>query len=211
MKLSHIFLLVVGSAAASILASTSPAHALDFNFTFTTDQGSIQPITVTGSIYGLVDNSTSSATSVVVTSVSDNNFAAVLGFNLLNVENQIHNSFTVTNGAITNASYYAYGLQNPSTYPYIGLLLGTQPGFGGNYNYLDVITSASSQQLSSYNLEGFGGATYSSASASVPFDIPGGATIPSVGALLALGAMRKARKSIASKTRLANPVCASVS
>jgi hypothetical protein len=47
--------------------------------------------------------------------------------------------------------------------------------------------------------------------AAVPFDIPGGATIPSVGALLALGAMRKARKSIASKTRLANPVCASVS
>ncbi|WP_071191216.1 hypothetical protein [Trichormus sp. NMC-1] len=48
--------------------------------------------------------------------------------------------------------------------------------------------------------------------AEVPFDnIPGGATIPTVGGLFALGLMRKAKKSIASKSRLANPVTGTVS
>ncbi len=41
--------------------------------------------------------------------------------------------------------------------------------------------------------------TATTAVGSVPFDIPGGATIPAIGSLLALGAMRKARKSLASK------------
>jgi hypothetical protein len=41
----------------------------------------------------------------------------------------------------------------------------------------------------------------------VPFDISGSATIPAVGVLL-LAARWKARKSIASKTRTANPVVA---
>lgn len=43
----------------------------------------------------------------------------------------------------------------------------------------------------------------------VPFDIPGGATIPTVGSLIALGAMRKVRKTIASK--IANPATSAVS
>lgn len=43
----------------------------------------------------------------------------------------------------------------------------------------------------------------------VPFDIPGGTTIPTVGSLLALGAMRKARKTIASK--IASPAISVVS
>ncbi|WP_143046518.1 hypothetical protein, partial [Trichormus sp. NMC-1] len=34
----------------------------------------------------------------------------------------------------------------------------------------------------------------------VPFDIPGGATIPTVGSLFALGLMRKAKKRLAAKT-----------
>jgi hypothetical protein len=45
----------------------------------------------------------------------------------------------------------------------------------------------------------------------VPFDIPGGATIPTVGSLLALALMRKAKKSMASKTRIANPVSTTIS
>ncbi|MEH2192234.1 MAG: hypothetical protein V7K98_06160 [Nostoc sp.] len=43
----------------------------------------------------------------------------------------------------------------------------------------------------------------------VPFDTPGGATIPTVGSLVALGAMIKVRKTIASK--IANPVTSAVS
>ncbi|MBD2567702.1 hypothetical protein [Anabaena lutea] len=45
-----------------------------------------------------------------------------------------------------------------------------------------------------------------SASAAVPFDIPGGATIPTVGSLFALALMRKAKKRLAAKTLVVNPV-----
>ncbi|MBD2569571.1 hypothetical protein [Anabaena lutea] len=45
-----------------------------------------------------------------------------------------------------------------------------------------------------------------SPTAAVPFNIPGGATIPTVGSLFALALMRKAKKSLASKTPIANPV-----
>ncbi|MEH2364418.1 hypothetical protein [Nostoc sp.] len=45
----------------------------------------------------------------------------------------------------------------------------------------------------------------------VPFDIPGGGTIPAVGGLLALGLMRKARKSLASNTRISEPISEMVS
>jgi hypothetical protein len=44
----------------------------------------------------------------------------------------------------------------------------------------------------------------------IPFDIPGGATIPTVGSLFALALMRQARKSIASKNRIANTVTTKV-
>lgn len=40
----------------------------------------------------------------------------------------------------------------------------------------------------------------------VPFDIPGGATIPTVGSLFALGLMRQAKKRLAAKTLVVNPV-----
>ncbi|WP_143046354.1 PEP-CTERM sorting domain-containing protein [Trichormus sp. NMC-1] len=45
-----------------------------------------------------------------------------------------------------------------------------------------------------------------SASTPVPFDIPGGATIPTVGSLFALGLMRQAKKRLAAKTLVVNPV-----
>jgi hypothetical protein len=193
MKLSHILPLVVGSAAAGILASTSPAHALDFNFNFTGNDGN----TVGGTIYGLEDNATSAASDVVVTSAS-NTLHSVVGsvFQFQsNTTNLFSNSFTVSNGVLTNASF---DIRKEG----LSLLLGNN-SLGWNFYY--------TTDLSTANYNGFSGAIYSPAAATVPFDIPGGATIPSVGALLALGAMRKARKSIASKTRLANPVCASVS
>jgi len=197
MKLSHIIGVVVGSAAAGMLANTSPAHALDFNFTFTGTDGTV----VNGTIDGLVNNTTNeSASSVVVTSVSNSSYTSVVGLNWVNL-GILSNSFTVANGVITNANFASgSGVQKLGLDNYV-------VGFYQNYLQDGIGTETYNSALTV--TLGFGGALYSSAS--VPFDIPGGATIPSVGALLALGAMRKARKSIASKTRLANPVCASVS
>jgi hypothetical protein len=200
MKLSDILPLVVGSAAA-ILASTSPAHALDFNFTFTGDPS--YPGEVSGTIYGLLDNATSAATGVEVTLLNNGTT------NLPVIVQWFYNTFTVTGGVVTAANFHAQEV-------WIGdeMLDLTLNGWGTNYFDVIRVINENENELVSivYNEGGFAGATYTSATtAAVPLDIPGGATIPSVGALLALGAMRKARKSLASKTRLANPVCASVS
>jgi hypothetical protein len=192
MKLSHILPFIVGSAAA-ILASTSPAHALDFNWSFSNVTGDT-PGTVTGTVTRLVEGTNSGSSPVVVTVTSSPLAGSVGVYNWLD---DLGTGFTVTLGNITQASsYFQMGGYS--------LFLGTAAGngtyypqlIGGGYNIANNTLDAS--------------VSFTPA-ASVPFDIPGGATIPSVGALLALGAMRKARKSIASKTRLANPVCASVS
>jgi hypothetical protein len=189
MKLSQILPLVVGSAAAGVFASTSPAHALDFNFSWT---DSTNGYGVSGTVYGLVDNSTSAATQVF----GQSNVPGDTGWMFTNPYSGF-NSFTVTNGTIT--SYLWLSDQNNQRMQ----LVSPNSGNGGYHGYY---TFGGTEVTTYFSSEPNFGQT-----AAVPFDIPGGATIPSVGALLALGAMRKARKSIASKTRLANPVCASVS
>jgi hypothetical protein len=187
MKLSYILPLVVGSAAAGVLASTSPAHALDFNFNFTGNNG-----TVSGTIYGLQNNTTSSASDITINSTS-NPFqlyhGSIYNTSLNSNFTTFSNSFTVSNGQITSANFSFTSTQ-------VFLTLNSQTPY---YNYQNNAVATNTSNI-----------TYSSATP-VPFDIPGGATIPSVGALLALGAMRKSRKSVASKTRLANPVTAMVS
>ncbi|RUS98283.1 hypothetical protein DSM107003_13710 [Trichormus variabilis SAG 1403-4b] len=77
---------------------------------------------------------------------------------------------------------------------------------GGNFSQNGIRSGTGN--LFTFNNSGFAGTTYSQISAptAVPFDIPGGATIPTVGSLFALALMRKAKKSIASKNRIANPV-----
>ena len=89
MKTKLIALASFATVVATCLAPVS-AGALTFNFSFT---NSIYPETVTGVISGLVDNATSAATSVQVTSNT-------LGFGLGEyVGSPVTNHFTVS-GAI---------------------------------------------------------------------------------------------------------------
>jgi len=95
------------------------------------------------------------------------------------------NSFTVNNGVITN-DQFEYVIGSGSYQLYLG-------GGAGPYNFIN-LDGADTNYV--YGPNGNLVASYSSASsAAVPFDIPGGATIPALGSVLALGVMRKARKS----------------
>ncbi|MEA5578944.1 hypothetical protein [Anabaena sp. UHCC 0451] len=168
MKISQILPLVVGSAAAGILASISPAQALVFNIGGT----NYDVTTVTGSSLSL---------------------SPLLTSQVWWGNSSLASSFAGTVGS-------ALGSPNIS-------------GAGGPFFFYDVSvlpfsawfdTTTSSVQN---GIQG-AGSTYAIATQStpVPFDIPGGATIPTVGSLLALGAMRKVKKRLAAKTLVVNPV-----
>ncbi len=181
MKLSYILSLVVGSV---VLSSASSAQALDFNFSFTNDLGlgSVDG-TVEGTIYGLVDNDISSAIDVIVTSYPaglDLPTSPPSPFSVFSLGSEIYNSFEVLNGVLVNAK--------------LGI---TGSGFLFALNDSEGVNGLAGISSSTYNNGGFGGATYTSAA--VPFDIPGGATIPTVGSLFALGLMRKAKQRMALK------------
>ena len=82
--------------AISLLTAISPASALDFNFQFS-DSG----FTVTGSIFGLTDNATSTPTSVTVTS-PDLGFADDV---FIGTVSSFPREFTVASGVITDANF----------------------------------------------------------------------------------------------------------
>ena len=84
--------------AISLLTVISPASALDFNFQF-----SESGFTVTGSIFGLTDNATSTPTSVTVTS-PDLGFADDV---FIGTVNSLPREFTVASGVITDANFLA--------------------------------------------------------------------------------------------------------
>jgi hypothetical protein len=104
--------LVVVTAIAAMLAS-SPAHALSFNFSFTNVSGSV-PGTVTGVIDGLLDNVTKAATQVTVTSYpSALNLGVSAPFQtIIAGASFVGNSFTVSSGVITSASFGSVSTSN---------------------------------------------------------------------------------------------------
>jgi hypothetical protein len=171
MKLSRVLPLVgCMFTAVGILASTSPAHALTYNWNF-------DGLANTSGTFDL------DSTETVITAW----------------DGQV--------GGVTITSLFTPGSYNgnDNAYP-----LGPN---GVSFSTGSIDYNLFAQNVNTYELDGSDSSTFTGgftttapSSSSVPFNIPGGATIPTVGSLLALGAMRKARKSIASKTRSANPV-----
>jgi hypothetical protein len=92
-------------AFASALALTStPGHALSFDFSFTNVVGNVSG-TVTGLIEGLTDNTTSSATDVIVQSYPNGLSGLPSAPFTLTQSNPSDNTFTVANGLITSAFF----------------------------------------------------------------------------------------------------------
>ena len=94
-------------ALASALALTStPSHALSFDFTFSNVQGGVNG-TVAGVVEGLTDNMTSSATDVIVESYPHGVRGVPSAPFTLTQSDSRNNTFTVGNGSITSAFFFA--------------------------------------------------------------------------------------------------------
>ncbi|MFK0729841.1 MAG: hypothetical protein ACFKPT_26680 [Gloeotrichia echinulata GP01] len=185
MKLSQLLGVVIGSAAASVLA-TSPAKALVFN--------------VNGNSYDIVVKQTSYAADALLLEKQpwwgwgNDRLAADAA---REVGNQLGspNFFNLANLGYNGPSgpLFAQGLDLFTD----GWYVSYTSWFGnvlnnGTWGFYGSSPIASNRY-------------YAIVSTPVPIhNIPGGATIPSLATLLALGAMRKAKKSIASKTRIAS-------
>lgn len=192
MKYVHFFSLLIGSGAASILASTSPAQALSWNLNATFTDG--------GTARGSFDYN-------VATSAYSNVDVAVSG-----------PAYTYN---FTTASIYP-GETSSSNLTLCELGASCKPGavsgysgprmvkVGANTSWSNPAASLSSSQYY-FGWAGGGASLRSGSVTSVPFEIPGGSTMLTLGSVLALSLMRKARKIVASNTHIVNPASGTIS
>jgi hypothetical protein len=150
--------LALAGVAAAMLAA-SPAAAVTILFSFSTDTSDPSVSngvagTVSGRIIGLVDNSTSAATSLFIDSFSVGGFGGV-PIDVLTWGNQLANSFTLVNGVVTAARFHATNL-NPFAPEllYINVPLGMPRG---NTNYASV---GAGNFISIWNNKGLQGVTF---------------------------------------------------
>jgi hypothetical protein len=114
-------------ATMSLLGTNAMAD--DFVFSINGGFG-----TVTGEIIGLQNNATGSATEVVITSYPTS-FGSILNLIATDWTDQLANIFTVTNGAITEAEFFALDTDDANT----PQLLFLPPDVGQLQNNLDVL------------------------------------------------------------------------
>ncbi|WP_413175182.1 hypothetical protein [Anabaena azotica] len=189
MKLSRILPLVVGGAVAGMVVSgASPAQALTWNLNNVQFQDGA---TATGSFDY---NATTSTYSNVSITLSNGTIYSSRSFNTSNLNFVQPYRFSLcSNGSGCFSSQYLYLIfsSNLTNTP------GTLSVIGHSYGLTNTsgIISSSSALV---------GGTLSSAA--VPFDIPGGATIPTFGSLFALALMRQVKKRLVAKTLIVNPV-----
>lgn len=203
MNFSRISLLVGAATAVSILTATSPAHALEF-----VQNGGFDS---NGTGWSSTNGSFTSGTSFNSGTISGNYWLTVATSSSPATLSQTINGLTVGN-TYNFAFNWAQFTGTPNG---IVATLGSQTlatlsnlvNQGTLFSTVFVADSATSMlTFSVFNDPGIAFIDNISISTStpVPFDIPGGATIPTVGGLLALGLMRKARKSLASNTRFSD-------
>ncbi|WP_373528405.1 DVUA0089 family protein [Nostoc sp.] len=221
MNFSRLSILVgaVTATAFSIAAFPSSAHALDFTFTGNLDNRN-QVL--------LFDFSIAQTQSVTVfsSSVREGGFDPILAVwdsagNLIIQQDDGGQTSGVSNGVSYNLNpldtYFTQvlnaGSYKASLTAFPNFANGTNLSQGFQYDSLEIQNfSSPSEAFWRFHIVNADESSYTVInSAAVPFDIPGGATIPAVGGLLALGLMRKARKSLASNTRFSKPISEMVS
>jgi hypothetical protein len=153
--------------AASLILPASVAHSADFTFTFGSDLSdplvtNAMPGTVTGRIIGLADTGTSSASQIFIDSFSPD---LTLGYPLDATSwfSQWENSFTVADGLIVSAIFYADNdFANPSL---DRLYINVPIQETGGTNYVSV---GSNNAISIWNNQGLSGITFSRIGSAVP-------------------------------------------
>ncbi|MFM2063825.1 MAG: hypothetical protein RLZZ507_3496 [Cyanobacteriota bacterium] len=198
MKLSRILPLVVGGAVAGMVVSgASPAQALVFNFQFdNTDDGTVTPpIVGTGTF--VFDGDPGNGT-FALTSLTNFDFSFTFGANTFtnaNIATPVANVLV----AITTAGsdrFVRFGgggggpLGGSIDFNNAGNFLTFQPNFGTLYG----------------TTSNFGSFSGTASAAAVPFDTPAGQAMATFGSLFVLGLMRQAKKRLAAKKLVINPV-----
>ncbi|MBF2005164.1 MAG: hypothetical protein IGS49_06770 [Chlorogloeopsis fritschii C42_A2020_084] len=192
MKLSHIFPLVLGCSAVGIVASTSPAHALTWSWSY-----SGVGVAASGSF-----TTTTTGSGEQITALSGSRSRTIGPLSTFAITSAVPTAFNgadnIVSGIPPHLSNAGFSFQVP---------IGSATAI---WNVNIRRTATGWQEFRQRGTSTVATAVNFSATP-IPFDIPGGAAIPSVGGLFALGLMRKMKKKIASNTCIANPVTKVVS
>jgi hypothetical protein len=186
MKLSRIFPLVLGCSAVGIVASTSPAHALTWSWSY-----SGAGVAASGAF-----TTSTTGSGELITALSGTRSRTIAPLSTFAITSAVPTGFNGADNIVSGLSPYlttnGFSFQVP-----IGNI-----GTIWNVNvrrtatgWLETRTRGATTQTTVVNFS----------ATPIPFDIPGGAAIPSVGGLFALGLMRKMKKKIASNAPIANP------
>jgi hypothetical protein len=189
--------LVISAAAgvAGVVGSLSPAMAVVINlngqdYTISTTTGTWNDLSAT-----LTQNVWWGNTSLAQTAANA-------------VNTQLGTPNTVFSGSTASGPYFAWRelfdinnvLSNADTWAYV-------PALGQSVQNQAVINTSFTWAVATLVEENGGGDNGGGGDpTAVPFDIPGGATIPTMGGLFALGLMRQAKKKIALKNSLSKSV-----
>jgi hypothetical protein len=118
----HKVFAALAAAGALVAPLASHAGTLNFDFSFTGAGPGAEPGTVTGEIFGLTDNATSSPTDVVIFSAPD--FVGPLPSTPWDIytvaghqfgSNGLSDNFTVANGVITGTNFGFFGVGDADT------------------------------------------------------------------------------------------------
>lgn len=97
---------LLSTAALALITATSTASALTFKFSFENTSGA-ESGSLTGRIFGLSDNATGAASSIIIDSFPSAVGTLQAGNDVTLWNLQVFNSFTVLNGQITASSFAA--------------------------------------------------------------------------------------------------------